>query len=307
MITASKAKTHLTWKRLFSSARCSNTTSWQSYLFSWGLSLSFYLGRTGPCSRSRGPRGLSWETWTTLAACGSAVSFRHGKQMDKSISCCRKLYVVLLSQPCGKEMTANSQCQTNLLQLTCAANVEPSDPDLDGNHCKYFPARFVEGAFSRAFSAGNLSNCKWLWLPPVCVICSLRSSKHSVYLQTIQQIPQYDARCGAKCNKTVTILFISSLTEEFISQTERGKRGSVWLGAEQSCCWWAVSLFIALSVLRSAAGTDWPLLPKLQLSLEAKAMLQIFGLATEFELYWHRKPRNKKQQPWEQLCKVKRG
>ncbi|KAK1889429.1 Erythromycin biosynthesis sensory transduction protein EryC1 [Dissostichus eleginoides] len=60
--------------------------------------------------------------------------------MDKSISCCRKLYVVLLSQPCGKERTANDQCQTNLLQLTCAVNVEPSDPDLDGNHCKYFPA-----------------------------------------------------------------------------------------------------------------------------------------------------------------------
>lgn len=34
------------------------------------------------------------------------------------------LFVVLLSQPCGKERTANGQCQTNLLQLTCAVNVE---------------------------------------------------------------------------------------------------------------------------------------------------------------------------------------
>lgn len=36
-------------------------------------------------------------------------------------------------------------------------------------------------------------------------------------------------------------------------------------------------------------------------------MLQIFGLATEDELHWHRNHKNKKQQPWEQLCEVKHG
>lgn len=73
--------------------------------------------------------------------------------MHKNISC-HKVYVVLLSQPCGKERTASDHCQTNLLQLTCAANVELSDPDLDGNHCKYFPVRPVEEAFSRASHRG---------------------------------------------------------------------------------------------------------------------------------------------------------
>lgn len=57
-------------------------------------------------------------------------------------------------QSCGKERTASHRRQTNLLQLTCAASVEPSDPDLDGNHCKYFPARPVEDSFNRA-SQGN--------------------------------------------------------------------------------------------------------------------------------------------------------
>lgn len=67
-------------------------------------------------------------------------------------------------QSCGKEKTASGRCQANLLQLTCAANVEPSDPDLDGNHCKYFPARPVEDSFNRASHQGikltvNDSNC----------------------------------------------------------------------------------------------------------------------------------------------------
>lgn len=67
-------------------------------------------------------------------------------------------------QSCGKEKTASDRCQANLLQLTCAANVEPSDPDLDGNHCKYFPARPVEDSFNGASHRGikltvNDSNC----------------------------------------------------------------------------------------------------------------------------------------------------
>lgn len=52
-----------------------------------------------------------------------------------------------------------------------------------------------------------------------------------------------------------------------------------------------MNLFIALSV--QYCWHAKPLLPKLRPILEA--MLQIFGLATEIELYWHRKPRNKKK------------
>lgn len=100
-------------------------------------------------SRSRCPWGLFWETCLTLAAGGSVVSFLRGKQCTKTslvtsrTSCC-------CPGPVEKKRTASDRCQTNLPLLTCAANVEPSDPDLDGNHCKYFPARPVEEAFSRA-------------------------------------------------------------------------------------------------------------------------------------------------------------
>lgn len=153
MIIALKAKIHSMWKRLFSSVCCSWTTGWQCYLFSRSGSHSPSESICLACSRSGSPQGLSWETWTTLAAGSLAVSFRCGN-LDKSISCCCKLLVVLLSQPCGKERTASDQCQTNLLQLTCAVNVEPNDPDLDGNHCKYFPAKSVEETFNKASQQG---------------------------------------------------------------------------------------------------------------------------------------------------------
>ena len=44
-----------------------------------------------------------------------------------------------------------------------------------------------------------------------------------------------------------------------------------------------------------------------QPSVEMWATRQIFGLDQEIELYWHRELGNKKQQPWEPLCKVNGG
>lgn len=129
----------------------------------WRLprSLSVYTGldRFGLCS----PGGLSWKTWMTLAAGTRAVSFHRGTLGAKAplvITC----GFSIAFQSCGKERTARDRCQTNLLQLTCAATVEPSDPDLDGNHCKYFSARLVEDSFNRASHWGikltvNYSKC----------------------------------------------------------------------------------------------------------------------------------------------------
>lgn len=148
MITALKAKAHSMWKSLFSCACCSSTPGWQRYLFSRGLSLSF-------CLCWAGSQQVLLPLGTVLGDLFDIGSRRLGgvisswKAMYKNISC-HKSYFVLLSWPCGKKRTASDRCQTNLPLLTCAANVEPNDPDLDGNHCKYFPARPVEEAFSRA-------------------------------------------------------------------------------------------------------------------------------------------------------------
>lgn len=74
-----------------------------------------------------------------------------GKKASLVISC----EFSMAFQCCGKERAASERCQATLLQLTCAANVEPSDPDLDGNHCKYFPVRLVEDSFNGASHRGN--------------------------------------------------------------------------------------------------------------------------------------------------------
>lgn len=153
VITASKAKAHSLQNRLFSSIM---TRSLEA------PSLSLCPCWTGSLWVLR-PRGTVVETWMTLAAGTRAVSFHHrmpGTKASLVITC----VFSIAFQSCGKERTASDRCQTNLLQLTCAANVEPSDPDLDGNHCKYFPARLVEDSFNRASRWGikltvNDSNC----------------------------------------------------------------------------------------------------------------------------------------------------
>lgn len=83
MITALQAKTHSMWKRLFhlhaAEARLADRVT---YSPESSHSPSAYVGLAR--SRSLSPRGLSWETWTTLAAGGLAVSFRRGKLQTKA-------------------------------------------------------------------------------------------------------------------------------------------------------------------------------------------------------------------------------
>lgn len=99
----------------------------------------------------------------TLAAGSRLVSFHHRVLRTKTCLVTTCVFSIAF-QSCGKGTTASDRRQTNLLQLTCAANVEPSDPDLDGNHCKYFPARLVEDSFNRTSHRGikltvNDSDC----------------------------------------------------------------------------------------------------------------------------------------------------
>lgn len=156
MITASKAKAHLLQKKLLSSIM----TGRQRYSLPGGCLALFRSGldRFGFCSP-----GAAVATWMTLAA-GIRVVWFHHRMLGTRASLVITCVFSITFQSCGKERTASDCCQTNLLQLTCAANVEPSDPDLDGNHCKYFPARLVEDSFSRASHQGikltvNDSNC----------------------------------------------------------------------------------------------------------------------------------------------------
>lgn len=134
MITAAKAKAHLLQKRLFSSVCCNSTHGQQHYLFPGGFLAVVETGRT-------------------LAAGTRVVSLHHRTPWTKTSLVVTCVFSIAF-QSCGKERTASDRCQANLPQLTCAANVEPSDPDLDGNHCKYFPAKPVEDSFHRASHRG---------------------------------------------------------------------------------------------------------------------------------------------------------
>ena len=139
----------------FHRACCNGPAGWPSYLFSWGAPTLPPASAGGrPTAGLRGPQGLTLGDRDCFGSRRLSCVLSPRWATDKNISCRHKLFVVLLSQPCWKERTANDQCQTNLLQLTCAVNVEPSDPNLDGNHCKYFPATSVEEAFSWASQQG---------------------------------------------------------------------------------------------------------------------------------------------------------
>lgn len=82
---------------------------------------------------------VPWDSCGDLDDIGSGGRFAAESDVQKHLLL-QAVYVVLPSQCSGKDRTANDHCQTSLLQLTCSVNVEPSDPDLEGNHCKYFLA-----------------------------------------------------------------------------------------------------------------------------------------------------------------------
>lgn len=115
-------------------------------------SLSFCLFWTG-LLRALQPQGTVVESWMTLAAGTRVVAFHH-RMLGTKTSLVKTCVFSISFQSCGKERTASDRCQTNLLQLTCSATVEPSDPDLHGNHCKYFPVRLVEDSFNWASHRG---------------------------------------------------------------------------------------------------------------------------------------------------------
>lgn len=123
------------------------------------------------CCWSRSPQGLSWETWTTLAAGGLAVSFRHGELRTKAslvvascLWCCFPSSVERKGQPVtnAKQTCSSSPVQwmwNRVTQIWMETIANISQQGLWKKH--------LAGP-----SAGNLSNCKWLLLPSVCVICS---------------------------------------------------------------------------------------------------------------------------------------
>lgn len=110
------------------------------------------------------PGGVKfWKTLLTLAA-ARWCHFIRGKCCTKTPLVSRtrthtESYPLLLSWPGGKEKggqraaAKRTQPNATCLGSPVAANVvEPSDPDLDGNHCKHFPTRPVEEAASERAS-----------------------------------------------------------------------------------------------------------------------------------------------------------
>lgn len=156
---------------------------------------------TGP-ARSRSPWGLSGETWTTLAAGRSEVSFHRAELRTKASLVVRSGLWRCFPSPVerkGQPMTdAKQTCSSSPVQwlwnrvthiwMETIANI--SQHKISG--------RSVE----LGLSVGNFTNCKWFWLPTSLCHLFLRSSKQLVYHQTIQRVAQCNARCGLKCNKT---------------------------------------------------------------------------------------------------------
>lgn len=124
------------------------------------------------------PPGVKfWKTRLTLAA-ARLVSFHLRQVLHKNASCVLSSHARTHTQslapcccpgPVEKRRTASallpSQPNPTCLGSPVAANVvEPSDPDLDGNHCKHFPTWPVEeAAGERASGAsrwGSFADCK---------------------------------------------------------------------------------------------------------------------------------------------------
>lgn len=119
-----------------------------------------------------------WKTLLTLAV-ARWCHFTRSKCCTKTLLVSRTRthagsFPLLLSWPGGKEKggqraaAKRTQPSATCLGSPVAANVvEPSDPDLDGNHCKHFPTRSVEEAASERASDlagasrwGSFADCK---------------------------------------------------------------------------------------------------------------------------------------------------